>query len=135
MLGVGLVLLYFALALLAAAIILQSDRYMVRRSIAIDAGTHKLFNLASDPARWSALGAAAVIESRPDALVVLQLDLGRTESVATVGLHPEGGQTFVDCMIAGRNTFADKIRNLLGSREKTLGPKIEQALADLAASA
>ncbi len=135
MMGVGLVLLYFALAALAAAIIMQSDRYAVRRSIAVGGEAHKLFALVSDPARWSALGAASVIERRPDELVVLRLDSGGKESLATVGLRREEKQTLIDCVVAGRNTLADKVRNIFGGREKSLGPKIEKTLADFAASA
>jgi hypothetical protein len=135
MIGVGLVLLYFGLALAAAAIILQSDRYAVKRSAMIDASAHKLFELASDTARWASLGAASVVESRPDEFVALRLVLGSSESVATIELRPEGGKTVVDCVVAGRNTIGDKAVNLLSSREQSIGPKIDRALADLAASA
>ncbi|MGJ0394596.1 MAG: hypothetical protein ACR650_17940 [Methylocystis sp.] len=134
MMGVGLVLLYFGLAVLAAAIIMQSDRYAVRRSIAVGAEAHRLFALVSDPTRWSAFGAASVIERRPDELVILRLDSGGKESLATVGLRREGAQTAIDCVVAGRNTLVDKIRNILGGPEKSVGPKIEKTLADLAAS-
>lgn len=135
MMGVALVLLYFALAIFAAAIILQSDRFAVRRSATIGAEASSLFDRLSDPARWASLGAASVVESRPNELVVLRLVSGKTESLATVELQPEGNETLVDCVVTGRNSLADKARNLLASREKVLGPKIEKALADLGASA
>lgn len=135
MVGVALVLLYFLLAALAAVIILQSDRYAVRRMTAVDAQAHDVFARVADPASWAPLGAATVVEAEPDARVVLRLVSEGAESFATVALAPEGAGTVVDCIVAGRNGLIDKARNLFGHREKTLGPKIEKALAGLAASA
>jgi hypothetical protein len=135
MIGVGLVLLYFGMAAAAAAIILQSDRYVVKRSATIAADARRLFALVSDPARWVELGAATVVESAPHERVVLRLEAGKAESFLIFGLKPESGRTVVDGVLSGRNSLADKARNLVSGREKTLGPKIEKALADLAASA
>jgi hypothetical protein len=95
----------------------------------------RVFARAADPAAWTSLGAAALVEAEPGARVVLKLMNGGAESLATVSLVSEGAQTRVDCEVAGRNGLLDKARNLLGFREKTLGPKIEQALAGLAANA
>jgi hypothetical protein len=135
MAGVALVLLYFALAALAAALIMQPDRYAVRRRASVAADARRVFARAADPAAWTSLGAAALVEAEPGARVVLKLMNGGAESLATVSLVSEGAQTRVDCEVAGRNGLLDKARNLLGFREKTLGPKIEQALAGLAANA
>ncbi len=135
MVGFGLVLLYFALAALAAALIMQSDRYAVRRTTSVAADARRVFARAADPASWAPLGAASVVEAEPDARVVLKLLDGGAESHATVSLIPEGARTLVECVVAGRNGLVDKARNLFGFREKTLGPKIEQALAGLAARA
>jgi hypothetical protein len=136
MVGVALVLLYFLLALLAAALIMQSDRYAVRRTAAIAGKASRVFALAADPASWAPLGAVSVVETEPNARVVLRLvNGGGAESHATIALAPEGAQTRVDCVVAGRNGLIDKARDFFGFREKTWGPKIEQALAGLAASA
>lgn len=62
------------------------------------------------------------------------LRLGPT-TLATVFLRPEGAGTVVECVVTGRNSLVDKARAFLGHREKTLGPKMEKALAGLAASA
>ncbi len=135
MVGVALVLLYFALAALAAVLIMQPDRYAVRRTASVHADPRRVFARAADPAAWAPLGAASVVEAEPGARVVLKLLDGGAESHATVSFSPEGAQTLVDCEVAGRNGLVDKARNLLGFREKTLGPKIEKALAGLAANA
>lgn len=135
MVGVALVLLYFLLAALAAVIIMQSDRYAVRRTTAVDAHPQAVFARGADPAFWATLGAATVLEAEPDARIVLRLVSDGAESFATVALAPEEGRTVVDCVVSGRNSLVEKARDLLGHREKTLGPKIEKALAGLAASA
>jgi hypothetical protein len=135
MIGMGMVLLYFAMAAAAAAIILQSDQYVVRRSATIAADARRLFTLVSDPARWTRLGPATVVESAPDERVVLRLDSGKAERFLIFGLKREGGATLVDGIMTGRNSLADKVRNLFSGRDKALGPEIEKALADLAASA
>lgn len=132
MFGVGLVLLYFLLALVAAALIMQPDQYAVSRSVGINADVARVFALARDPAHWAPLGAASVVESSLDERIVLRL--GPT-TLATVFLRPEGAGTVVECVITGRNSLVDKARAFLGHREKTLGPKMEKALAGLAASA
>jgi len=140
MLGVGLVLLYFGLAALAAAIVMQSDRYVVRRSATVDADAKKLFARINDPgvwAPWGGKGRAEIVESRPDELAVLRLEagnLGKAETFVSFALRPEGGKTIVECSMSGRNSYVDKARNIFWAREKTLGPRIEKALADLAAS-
>jgi hypothetical protein len=135
MTGMGLVLLYFAMAGVAAAIIMQSDRYVVQRSTTIAADARKLHALVSDPARWATFGAATVVESAPNERVVLRIDSGKYESFLALGLKPEGGGTVVETVLTGHNSLADKARNLFSGRDKSLGPKIEKALADLAASA
>jgi hypothetical protein len=135
MIGVGLVLLYFLLALGAAALILQSDRYAVGRSAMVDADVSRVFALARDPAHWAPLGAASVVESALEERVVLRIPGEGAESLATILLRPDGGRTIVDCVVTGRNSLIDKARNFFGFREKTLGPKIEKALAGLSASA
>jgi hypothetical protein len=135
MTGVGLVLLYFAMAGVAAAIIMQSDRYVVQRSTTIAADARKLYALVSDPSRWASFGAATVVESAPNERVVLRIDGGKYESFLALGLKPEGGCTVVETVLTGHNSLADKARNLFSGRDKSLGPKIEKALADLAASA
>ncbi|GLI91536.1 hypothetical protein [Methylocystis echinoides] len=132
MFGVGLVLLYFLLALVAAALIMQPDQYAVSRSAGINADVARVFALARDPAHWAPLGAASVVESSLDERIVLRL--GPT-TLATVFLRPEGAGTVVECVVTGRNSLVDKARAFLGHREKTLGPKMEKALAGLAASA
>lgn len=135
MMGVGLVLLYFLLALLAAALVLQPDRYAVRRSAVVDADVARVFALARDPAHWAPLGAASVVESLPDERIVLRVAANGADSLAIVTLRRDGARTNVDCEVAGSNGLFDKARGLFGLREKTLGPKIEKALAGLAASA
>jgi hypothetical protein len=135
MMGVGLVLLYFGLAIVAAAIIMQSDRYVVTRTATIAVDAHRLFALASDPARWAALGEATIVESRPNERVVLRLADGKSESLLAFGLKPDGAGTIVESVLSGRNGVVDKVKNLFGGRDKTFGPKMEKALADLAASA
>lgn len=132
MLGVGLVLLYFLLALLAAALIMQPDRYAVGRSVAIDAPADRVFALARDPAHWAPIGAASVVESSLGERILLRIG---PESLATVSLRPDGARTIVDCVVTGRNSLLDKATAFVGHREKTLGPKIEKALASLGASA
>jgi hypothetical protein len=132
MFGVGLVLLYFLLALVAAALIMQPDQYAVSRSVGINADVARVFALARDPAHWAPLGAASVAESSLEERIVLRL--GPT-TLATVFLRPEGAGTVVECVVTGRNSLVDKARAFLGHREKTLGPKMEKALAGLAASA
>lgn len=132
MLGVGLVLLYFLLALLAAALIMQPDRFAVGRSVAIDAPADRVFALARDPAHWTPIGAASVVESSLGERILLRIG---PESLATVSLRPDGARTIVDCVVTGRNSLLDKARAFVGHREKTLGPKIEKALASLGASA
>ncbi|MCC3246337.1 hypothetical protein LG047_13580 [Methylocystis sp. WRRC1] len=138
--GVGLVLLYFGMAILAAALVLQQDRYVVRRSAKIGADARRIFrriNEADVLSAWAGEGEATIVESRPDELLVLRLDSGRpakSESFVTFALRPEGAATVVDCALSGRNSYADKAKNLFGGREKALGPKVEKALADLAAS-
>jgi hypothetical protein len=132
MFGVGLVLLYFLLALVAAALIMQPDQYAVSRSVGINADVARVFALARDPAHWAPLGAASVVESSLEERIVLRL--GPT-TLATVFLRPEGAGTVVECVVTGRNSLVDKARAFLGHREKTLGPKMEKALAGLAASA
>ncbi len=132
MLGVGLILFYFALAALAAAVILQPDRYVVRRVREIDAGAGRIFARATDPARWSALGRATLVESEPNRRIAFRLGAGA--SVATIALSQEGRETRVEVAVSGRNTLVDKATHLLGRREKILGPKIDKALADLSAS-
>jgi hypothetical protein len=132
--GFALVLSYFALAAAAAAIVMQSDRYLVERSAIIDADARKIFGLVSDPRRWSDMGEATVVESKPNELVVMRVAKGEEESFLTFGLRGEGAETLVECVISGRNSLLDKARNLIAGREKTLGPKIEKALAELAAS-
>jgi hypothetical protein len=135
MLGVGLVLLYFLLALVAAALIMQSDRYAVGRSAPVEADVSRVFALARDPAHWAPLGAASVVESALEDRVVLRVLCGGEESLATISLRPDGGRTIVDCVVTGRNSLVDKARNFFGFREKTMGPKIDKALAGLSASA
>ncbi|MGJ0510364.1 MAG: hypothetical protein ACR652_25235 [Methylocystis sp.] len=135
MFGVGLVLLYFVLALLAAALIMQPDSYAVGRSATIAADVPRVFAMARDPAHWAPLGAASVVDSTLDERIMLRVVCGPAESLATVSLRPEGARTLVDCVVTGRNSLVDKVRNFFGLREKTLGPKIERALAGLSASA
>ncbi len=52
MIGVALVLVYFGLALLAAVVILQPDRFVVTRSAVIDAPPHVVFQHLNELRRW-----------------------------------------------------------------------------------
>lgn len=138
MMGAALVLLYFGMAILAAAVLMQSDRYVVRRSASVDADARKIFALIGDAGIWADEGRATVVESRPNELAVLRIDAEKprkTESFVTFALKPEGRRTIVECAMSGRNSLFDKARNIIGGREKALGPKIEKALARIAAKA
>ncbi len=52
MIGVALVLLYFGLALLAAVVILQPDRFVVTRSAVIDAPPDVVFQHLNELRKW-----------------------------------------------------------------------------------
>ncbi|HMK90738.1 MAG TPA: SRPBCC family protein [Methylocystis sp.] len=52
MVGVALVLLYFGLALLAAVIIMQPDRFVVTRDALIAAPPERVFNLIAELRNW-----------------------------------------------------------------------------------
>lgn len=54
MTGVVLVLIYFAMAALAAVIVMQPDRFVVSRSAMIDAPPGKVFGEINDLRRWEA---------------------------------------------------------------------------------
>jgi len=51
--GVLLVLLYFAAALIAAAVLLQPDRFIVRRTAVIDAAPEQVFRQINDLHNWA----------------------------------------------------------------------------------
>lgn len=63
--GVILVLLYFGLALLAAVIIMQPDRFIVTREAVIDAPPDRVFALINDLRNWE--GWSPWLKLDPDA--------------------------------------------------------------------
>jgi uncharacterized protein YndB with AHSA1/START domain len=63
--GVLLVLLYFGLALLAAVIIMQPDRFIVTREAVIDAPPDRVFALINDLRNWEGWSPWAKLD--PDA--------------------------------------------------------------------
>lgn len=79
-------------------------------------------------------GRMTIVDSRPNERIQMKLEFFKpfkATNTAEFAFKPEGSQTSVTWVMAGKNNFVGKVMHLLINCDKMIGSQFEQGLANL----